>query len=119
MQKSCEDKHKEIGDLKLKLKEKNNFQSNIDMDLRMQNLTDALMAKQSTLETITSERNALCIQLEKLERDYNKLLQCQKNKVVYSSINDLEEGLLLYYINQTEIRFYRKLMFQENRKYQN
>lgn len=34
---------------------------------RIKSLTQALMLKQNTLETVTTERNALRLQLEKLE----------------------------------------------------
>lgn len=67
LQKLYNDKNKEYEVLKLQIKEINNYQLDADMDSRFQNLTETLMMKQSALETVTSERNALKIQFEKLE----------------------------------------------------
>lgn len=67
LEKLCSDRNKENEELKFQIKNRSSFQLDVDMDSRMQSLTDKLMGKQSALETITSERNALRIQLEKLE----------------------------------------------------
>lgn len=40
---------------------------NNDFQLRLQELTQTLMCKQNALEIVTTERNALCLQIEKLE----------------------------------------------------
>lgn len=67
LQRLYNDKNRELEVLKRQIKEINNYQLASDMDTRIQSLTDTLMMKQSGLETITSERNALKIQFEKLE----------------------------------------------------
>lgn len=38
----------------------------VEIENRMQSLTDSLISKQNSLENITAERNALRLQLEKL-----------------------------------------------------
>ncbi|XP_017779529.1 PREDICTED: golgin-84 [Nicrophorus vespilloides] len=59
-------------------------------DTRFHTLTQTLMKKQNTLETITSERNALKIQLEKLEGSYNRLLN-QKERTVVQVRNETDD----------------------------
>lgn len=54
--------------LKLRLQPTTNSQ-----DTQLQSLTQMLMHKQSALDTLTSERNALRIQLEKSQQEYKQL----------------------------------------------
>lgn len=60
-------KNKEYNELKEKLKTRNSIASNNEMEERLQALTQTLMFKQNNLETVTTERNALQLQLERLE----------------------------------------------------
>ncbi|KAK5639129.1 hypothetical protein RI129_011621 [Pyrocoelia pectoralis] len=86
-------KSQKILQLEAQLKQKYNPSVSSDMEERIQNLTQTLMAKQSNLETITSERNALRLQLEKLESEYRRLMvQSQRNKIRSSHLIDGDEG---------------------------
>lgn len=60
-------KNSEIDRIKEQLRLSASFKGNNDLESRLHSLTQTLMSKQSTLETITTERNALRLQLEKLE----------------------------------------------------
>lgn len=62
--------NQQIEELKQQLKQRKTFTGNEDVESRIQGLTQMLMTKQSSLESITTERNALRIQLEKLEVSY-------------------------------------------------
>lgn len=53
--------------LKIQLRQNKSLTSNGDLEERLQSLTQMLISKQSNLETVTTERNALRLQLEKLE----------------------------------------------------
>lgn len=57
------EKSNEIQQLRLSLQQK----PHDDLESRIKSLTQTLMIKQNTLETITTERNALRLQMEKLE----------------------------------------------------
>jgi hypothetical protein len=60
-------KNEEVDKLQQALKNKANANANGDIDTRIKSLTETLMLKQNALETVTTERNALRLQLEKLE----------------------------------------------------
>lgn len=60
-------KDSEITQLKVFIKEKANATVNEDIESRIKSLTQTLMLKQNKLETVTTERNALRLQIEKLE----------------------------------------------------
>lgn len=53
--------------MKLQLRQNKNYTINSDLEVRMHSLTQTLIDKQSHLETLTTERNAMRLQLEKLE----------------------------------------------------
>lgn len=65
LQELCQVKNKEIIQLKEAMKQKNSTSG--DFESTIKNLTHTLMLKQNNLETVTTERNALKLQLEKLE----------------------------------------------------
>lgn len=60
-------KDNEINQLKNVIKQKANVTVNEDIESRIKLLTQTLMLKQNKLETVTTERNALRLQIEKLE----------------------------------------------------
>ncbi|XP_022902416.1 golgin-84 [Onthophagus taurus] len=63
-----------------------------DFESRLHSLTQTLMVKQNTLETITSERNALRIQLEKLENEFQKVIaQKERVQIVVSDVNETDD----------------------------
>ncbi|KAK9889404.1 hypothetical protein WA026_004678 [Henosepilachna vigintioctopunctata] len=85
-------KTQEIDQLKSQLINHSSMVYNEELEYRIQSLTQTLMMKQNNLETVTSERNALRIQLEKLENEYHRNLLVMRNsqqKLVH--INDTDD----------------------------
>lgn len=60
-------KDNKITQLKDVIKQKANTTTHEDIESRIKSLTQTLMLKQNKLETVTTERNALRLQIEKLE----------------------------------------------------
>lgn len=60
-------KNEEIEQLQDAVRRKTDANCTKDVELRIKSLTETLILKQNNLEQITTERNALRIQLEKLE----------------------------------------------------
>ncbi|KAJ8923600.1 hypothetical protein NQ315_010179 [Exocentrus adspersus] len=67
-------KDNEIAQLKEIIKQKANVNVNEDVESRIKSLTQTLMLKQNKVETVTTERNALRLQIEKLENEYKRNL---------------------------------------------
>lgn len=65
----------EIENLKEQLKNNTSCKGNEYLESQLHSLTQMLMSKQSMLETVTTERNALRLQLEKLEVKFDIQLQ--------------------------------------------
>ncbi|XP_053694278.1 golgin-84 [Sabethes cyaneus] len=64
-----------------------------DLEQRLNSLTQSLVHKQTTLETITAERNALRLQLEKLETQYRSTVsQVRQQRVPYMSSNETDDA---------------------------
>ncbi|RZC38354.1 golgin-84, partial [Asbolus verrucosus] len=85
-------KNEEINSLQDALKRKANINVNNDFEMQIKSLTDTLMLKQNALETITTERNALRLQLEKLENEYHtNLAHLERAQVRVISINDTDD----------------------------
>ncbi|XP_044765050.1 golgin-84 [Coccinella septempunctata] len=85
-------KNEEIEQLKSHLKQCSSAVNDEELEDRIKNLTQTLMIKQNKIEAITSERNALRIQLEKLENEYHRNLAIARSiqqKVV--SVNDTDD----------------------------
>lgn len=61
------EKEGELHNLRLKLSQRQHSQVSSDAEERIHSLTHSLVQKQGALESITAERNALRIQLEKLD----------------------------------------------------
>ncbi|XP_008193631.1 golgin-84 isoform X2 [Tribolium castaneum] len=81
-------KSDEIAKLQDALKSK----PSTDFESRIKSLTDTLMVKQNALERVTTERNALRIQLEKLETEYhNNLAQLERAQVRVINVNDTDD----------------------------
>ncbi|KAK4872126.1 hypothetical protein RN001_016250 [Aquatica leii] len=86
-------KSQEIFQLEQQLKQKVNPVTSAEVEERLQNLTHTLMCKQNNLEVATTERNALRLQLEKLESEYRRLLsRNQRINVKTSSVIDIDDG---------------------------
>lgn len=71
MSKSVHDKEVEIQKLKTRLSQKVESSMANGIEERLQSLTQSLVQKQSALESLTAERNALKLQLEKVEVKFN------------------------------------------------
>jgi myosin heavy subunit len=85
-------KNEEVDKLQQALKNKANANANGDIDTRIKSLTETLMLKQNALETVTTERNALRLQLEKLESEYhNNLAQLERAQVRVVNMNDTDD----------------------------
>ncbi|CAH0546651.1 unnamed protein product [Brassicogethes aeneus] len=80
-------KDTEIIKLQTLLKKKLTLKTDKDVENQIESLTQTLMLKQSSLETATTERNALKLQVEKLEKLY-KDSQLQKSQVKIINVND-------------------------------
>lgn len=89
--------YQNIKELKDQLKSRSQMNNKADVESRILSLTQTLMSKQSNLETITTERNALRIQLEKMEKEYMKLLQSKNNQISISNVDDPNEGINFFY----------------------
>ncbi|XP_057672886.1 golgin-84 isoform X2 [Diorhabda carinulata] len=89
LQQLLKTKTNEIMSLQEALKTKNNVVVNEDIESRIKSLTQTLMLKQNNLETVTTERNALRLQIEKLENEYKKNL-AQINRTQAKIINITE-----------------------------
>ncbi|XP_063928347.1 golgin-84 isoform X2 [Zophobas morio] len=84
-------KNEEIQRLQEAVRNKSSVGGN-DYEMRIKSLTETLMLKQNTLETVTTERNALRIQLEKLESEYhNNLVQLERAQVRVINVNDTDD----------------------------
>ncbi|XP_062699976.1 golgin-84 [Aedes albopictus] len=64
-----------------------------DLELRLSSLTQSLVQKQNTLESITAERNALRLQLEKLDTQYRGVVsQVRQQRAPYTSSNETDDA---------------------------
>ncbi|XP_058129143.1 golgin-84 [Anopheles ziemanni] len=64
-----------------------------DLEDRLTSLTQSLVQKQTALESITAEKNALRIQLEKLENQYRSTAsQVRQQKAVYLNSNVTDDA---------------------------
>ncbi|XP_043524697.1 golgin subfamily A member 5 isoform X2 [Frieseomelitta varia] len=59
-----------------------------EVESRLASLTQTLVSKQQALETLTTERNALRLQLEKIEHEFRN----NRRNVSYNSINDTDDA---------------------------
>ncbi|PBC28671.1 golgin-84 [Apis cerana] len=61
---------------------------NSEVESRLASLTQTLVSKQQALESLTTERNALRLQLEKIEHEFRN----NRRNVPYNSINDTDDA---------------------------
>lgn len=86
------ERESEIAKLKAKLQTRP-ANSSTDLELRLNSLTQSLVQKQTTLESITAERNALRLQLEKLDTQYRSTVtQIRQQRVPYLSSNETDDA---------------------------
>ncbi|XP_011168566.2 golgin-84 isoform X1 [Solenopsis invicta] len=63
-----------------------------EMDSRIASLTQTLVLKQQALECLTTERNALRLQLEKIEHEYRNAAGNMRRNISYNNINDTDDA---------------------------
>ncbi|XP_014479825.1 PREDICTED: golgin-84 [Dinoponera quadriceps] len=63
-----------------------------EMDSRLASLTKTLVLKQQALECLTTERNALRLQLEKLEHEYRNAAGNLRRNISYNNMNDTDDA---------------------------
>ncbi|XP_058821571.1 golgin-84 [Topomyia yanbarensis] len=64
-----------------------------DLEQRLTSLTQSLVQKQTSLEAVTAERNALRIQLEKLDVQYRSTVsQIRQERVAYTCSNETDDA---------------------------
>lgn len=82
-------KNEEHTKLQSLLSKKAEQSENEAYENRIRSLTQTLMIKQNTLETVTTERNALRLQLEKLEVEYkNSIDELKRDRVKVINIQE-------------------------------
>ncbi|KAL0118860.1 hypothetical protein PUN28_009472 [Cardiocondyla obscurior] len=80
----------EISKLKLQLSAPATLSN--EMDSRIATLTQTLVLKQQALECLTTERNALRLQLEKIEHEYRNAAGSLRRNISYNNINDTDDA---------------------------
>lgn len=63
-----------------------------EMDSRIASLTQTLVLKQQALECLTTERNALRLQLEKIEHEYRNAAGNLRRNASYNNMNDTDDA---------------------------
>ncbi|XP_030748447.1 golgin-84 [Sitophilus oryzae] len=85
-------KNEEIDKLKENYSRVSNTLSHEEYENRLKSLTQTIISKQNALETITTERNALRVQLEKLQIEHErKITQLKNDKVNVINIQEFNE----------------------------
>ncbi|XP_029178030.1 golgin-84 isoform X1 [Nylanderia fulva] len=77
---------------KLKLQLSTLAMPNNEMDSRITSLTQTLVIKQQALECLTTERNALRLQLEKIEHEYRNAAGNLRRNISYNNMNDTDDA---------------------------
>lgn len=102
------DKENELKRLKNAYRES---QTNVEIENRVQSLTQSLINKQNNLETITAEKNALKLQYEKLSTQHEELLlqmRHQRPQVInMNETDDVKSNFLT--INPFDSRMSKKV----------
>lgn len=80
----------EISRLKLQLS--TSAMPNNELDTRITSLTQTLVIKQQALECLTTERNALRLQLERIEHEYRNTAGNLRRNISYNNINDTDDA---------------------------
>lgn len=101
-------KNKELEQFKKQMKQSTISVANSDLETRLHSLTQTLIEKQANLEGLTTERNALRLQLEKLENEYHKVMcKMQQTTMKIQTVNDTDDGKC----NERLFNFEYKLLF--------
>lgn len=67
--------------------------SSRDLEKRLQSLTQSLVQKQTSLESVTADRNAMRLQLEKIEQEYRQTVsQLRQQRPVTMNLNDTDDA---------------------------
>lgn len=84
----------ELHQLRTKLAQRSSSpQPSFGLEERVQSLTQSLVQKQTSLENITADRNALRIQLEKLETQHRTTMtQLRQQRPQIININDTDDA---------------------------
>ncbi len=83
----------ELYQLRTKLAQRSSSPQPFGLEERVQSLTQSLVQKQTSLENITADRNALRIQLEKLESQHrNTMIQLRQQRPEIININDTDDA---------------------------
>lgn len=87
------DREIELNKLRKQLSQRPVLPSSSDVESRLHSLTQALVQKQSAVETLTAERNAAQLQLEKLEHKHQELLtHIHRSPAGFVNLNDTDDA---------------------------
>ncbi|XP_049781678.1 golgin-84-like isoform X1 [Schistocerca cancellata] len=87
------DREIELNKLRKQLSQRPVLPSSNDVESRLHSLTHALVQKQSAVETLTAERNAAQLQLEKLEHKHQELLtHIHRSPAGFVNLNDTDDA---------------------------
>ncbi|XP_012277575.1 golgin-84 [Orussus abietinus] len=64
---------------------------NSEIEARLSSLTQTLVVKQQALESLTTERNALRLQLEKIEHEHRDVMGNMRKNLLYNNVNDTDD----------------------------
>ncbi|XP_067682461.1 golgin subfamily A member 5-like isoform X2 [Haliotis asinina] len=86
------DREREIEKLRNQLMTKSiSSSSEGELESRVRALTDSLIQKQTVLEALSTEKNSLVLQLERMEQQYRDIQECVRSTPAVVNVNDDEE----------------------------
>ncbi|XP_046561937.1 golgin subfamily A member 5-like isoform X2 [Haliotis rubra] len=86
------DREREIEKLRNQLMTKSiSSSSEGELESRVRALTDSLIQKQTMLEALSTEKNSLVLQLERMEQQYRDIQECVRSTPAVVNANDDEE----------------------------
>ncbi|XP_067682460.1 golgin subfamily A member 5-like isoform X1 [Haliotis asinina] len=90
------DREREIEKLRNQLMTKSiSSSSEGELESRVRALTDSLIQKQTVLEALSTEKNSLVLQLERMEQQYRDIQECVRSTPAVVNVNDDEEGKIV------------------------
>ncbi|XP_046351332.1 golgin subfamily A member 5-like isoform X1 [Haliotis rufescens] len=90
------DREREIEKLRNQLMTKSiSSSSESELESRVRALTDSLIQKQTMLEALSTEKNSLVLQLERMEQQYRDIQECVRSTPTVVNVNDDEEGKIV------------------------
>ncbi|XP_046561935.1 golgin subfamily A member 5-like isoform X1 [Haliotis rubra] len=90
------DREREIEKLRNQLMTKSiSSSSEGELESRVRALTDSLIQKQTMLEALSTEKNSLVLQLERMEQQYRDIQECVRSTPAVVNANDDEEGKIV------------------------